>query len=266
MSKISEYSGNHVSAWRQKIDKTVQSNPECITRGGKRQDIRRGNRGSKNIRAHVEISRDLFRDRDWIPLPRVGIVAKTCPPLFSIYGALWKIRGPLFRPLSVNNPPMMHLSSNFRWKFHPNFYPISSTRPYLLRSPPSHPFMHTRRYGGGGTGFDAVSSIICSRRVNLSRARWEGTWKGIPYQPPPCPLGDTKRVNTRTMTVEPVSPSTYELYSSAIFFLIVLNYIFRAILLAKFWNLKFNSIYFLSILYLFRVTIIYIYIYSISNK
>lgn len=103
-----------------------------------------GNRGSKNIRAHVEISRDLFRDRDWIRSPEgwwyrgENLLSSPPPsPLFSIYGALWEIRGPLFRPLSVNNPPMMHLSSNFRWKFHRNFYPISSTRPYpLLRLPP----------------------------------------------------------------------------------------------------------------------------------
>lgn len=135
-----------------------------------------GNRGSKNIRAHVEISRDLFRDRDWIRSPEGwwyrGENLLSSPPLPSLLD-LRRFMGnsrppvsPTVRKQSAYDASIVELSMEIPSKLLSNFVHATLPPP---PPPPSHPFMHTRRYGGGGTGFDAVSSIICSRRVNSSR-------------------------------------------------------------------------------------------------
>lgn len=251
------------------IDKTVQSNPECIctscTRAGKKKKARYSTveTGDRKIFARTSKYPVIcFETGIGFVLPRGGgIVAKTCSPPLPLPSLLDLRRfmgnsrppvSPTVRKQSAYDASIVELSMEIPSKLLSNFVHATLPPP---PPPPSHPFMHTmRRYGGGGTGFDAVSSIICSRRVNSSRC--EGAWKGIPYQPPPCPLGDKKWVNT----AEPVSSSTYEFYFSA----------FRDSFLNSFelYNscdssceiFEFNSIYFLSILYLFRVTIIYIYI------
>lgn len=106
---------------------------------------------------------------------RGGRVSKTCP--FPDLRRFMENSCPLFRPLSVNNPPMMHLSSKLSMEF-PNFYPISSKRPYLSSPSSSILRIHlsTRMLIR-----DAVS--MCHRsfvrqRVNLSRVKWKRK-KGI---------------------------------------------------------------------------------------
>lgn len=82
---------------RQRKRNIVRKNKKIIKKEGYSDE----NRGSKNIRAHVEISLWFVRTTrtglDSSPEGRspYRIVAKTCP-LPSIYGALWKIRAPCF--------------------------------------------------------------------------------------------------------------------------------------------------------------------------
>lgn len=91
---------------------------------------------------------------------RGGRVSKTCP--FPDLRRFMENSCPLFRPLSVNNPPMMHLSSKLSMeipsKLLSNLVQAAlSFLSFLLHS--SYPFIHT--HADTGCSFD-VSSIICS--------------------------------------------------------------------------------------------------------
>lgn len=143
----------------------------------------------------------------------VSYRSENLPPPFDLRRFM-ENSSPLFRPVSVNNPPMMYLSANFRWKFHRNFYPISSKRPYLPLSPPLSLRIHLCTRIPIRCSFDvAVSSIICSQRVNLSRVKWKGDTREGGWDPL-LPLG----IRNRRMTMM-VEPPGYEFYFFYVSFL-----------------------------------------------
>lgn len=123
---------------------------------------------TRDRKIFVEISRDLFepRERDWILLPRGR---KLAPSRFTpLYGKF----EPLVSPTVRKHPPMMHPSSNFRWKFHRNLYPISA-----LSFPLFPPSIHL---------CISIRCSLCHRsfvrqRVNLSRVKWKGGKKRISH-------------------------------------------------------------------------------------
>lgn len=104
--------------------------------------------------------------RDWILLPRGR---KLAPSRFTpLYGKF----EPLVSPTVRKHPPMMHPSSNFRWKFHRNLYPISA-----LSFPLFPPSIHL---------CISIRCSLCHRsfvrqRVNLSRVKWKGGKKRISH-------------------------------------------------------------------------------------
>lgn len=115
---------------------------------------------TRDRKIFVEISRDLFepRERDWILLPRGR---KLAPSRFTpLYGKF----EPLVSPTVRKHPPMMHPSSNFRWKFHRNLYPISS-KPYLSLSFPP-PSIYASRYDAVCVIDHSFDSGLTCRELN----------------------------------------------------------------------------------------------------
>lgn len=136
--------------------------------------------GWKIFGAHVEISkRDLFEPRTRKNgigfFSRGGRVSKTCP--FPDLRRFMENSCPLFRPLSVNNPPMMHLSSKLSMEFPSKLLSnLVQAALSFLSSSILRIHLSTRMLIR-----DAVS--MCHRsfvrqRVNLSRVKWKRK-KGI---------------------------------------------------------------------------------------
>lgn len=120
--------------------------------------------GWKIFGAHVEISkRDLFEPRTRKNgigfFSRGGRVSKTCP--FPDLRRFMENSCPLFRPLSVNNPPMMHLSSKLSMEFPSKLLSNLVQAALSFPSSPSPFFVSIYPHADTGCSFD-VSSIICS--------------------------------------------------------------------------------------------------------
>lgn len=135
--------GFHVRR-KKEYDETRQRKRNIVRKNKKNNKKRRVFRWKQGIekysRARRNISLICSNHENGIGFFSRGEVAvsyrsENLPPPFDLRRFM-ENSSPLFRPVSVNNPPMMYLSANFRWKFHRNFYPISSKRPYLPLSPP----------------------------------------------------------------------------------------------------------------------------------
>lgn len=162
---------------------------------------------------------DLFepRERDWILLPRGGrrIVSqrKLAPSLrfTALYGKFEPLVSPSVRKQSAYDVSIGELSMEIPSKLLSNF--VQAALPPPL-PPPLSLRIHLCTRIPIRCSFDvAVSSIICSQRVNLSRVKWKGdTREG--GRDSLLPLG----IRNRRMSMM-VEPPGYEFYLFYVSFL-----------------------------------------------